>query len=227
MNGPRFSRPSASAFPRLAACPASFRLSLDAAAQGMAPGDSKDSAHGDAVHRALATDNQSDWDALTSAQRNVAERCRDQEAELILQWARDTTGDNVVCYNPRNQTIRREKRLYMMESGMVIDDAETGEILFSGQGDGLLVRGEHGILWDYKSLPGEVEHATGNLQLMGLAVLAAGRWNLKSVRVAIVQPLAGAPTVADYDEGALRRAKQFILSLIDRVDNNPGDPNPG
>jgi hypothetical protein len=63
---------------------------------------------------------------------------------------------------------------------------------------------------------------------MALAVLAVGRWNLKSVRVAIVQPLAGPPTVADYDEDALTRAHEYVMRVVYKVDTGtPSQPIPG
>lgn len=222
MNDPRFSRPSASAFPRLAACPASHRLSLEARAQGMAPGDSKDSRHGDAVHEEMRDGNQAS---------DIAQRMEAQETSILEEWEAGTK-------SPVGNF--REHRLYMLRSGKVTPDPESDirEILFSGQSDSIWLnhKEDKGLIIDFKSLPGEVEHATGNLQLMALAVLAAGRWNLKSVRVAIVQPLAGPPTVADYDEPALRKAREYIRHIVALADGDnehprmgdPGpEPNPG
>ncbi len=220
MNDPRFNRPSASAFPRLSKCPASFRLGQEAVAAGLAPGGSKDSAHGDAVHECLALGDIDETPVLTREQEETADRCRSQVNELLAAW-----GAN-------DETPRREQRLYMMADGSVRVPGDNlltrGGILFSGQMDGIAFNDSAGgFVWDYKTLAGEVEHAEGNLQLMALAVLAAGRWNLKSVRVAIVQPLAGKPTCADYSEEALYGAKLYIEQLVKRADQNDNTPIPG
>ncbi len=218
MSDPRFNRPSASAFPRLAKCPASFRLGQEAVAAGLAPGGSKDSAHGDAIHRSLADIPLADV-SLSREEENTADRCRFQVSELLTAW-----GAN-------DEMPLREQRLYMMADGTVRGPGDNlltrGGILFSGQMDGIAFNDfAGGFVWDYKTLAGEVEHAEGNLQLMALAVLAAGRWNLKSVRVAIVQPLAGAPTVADYDESALFLARNYIKDVVESTEG-PSEPVPG
>lgn len=222
-NDGRFSRPSASAFPRIAACPASWPLSQRAIASGMAPGDSRDSRHGDAVHEVLARGDIDEAPVLTRDQEETMRRCQRQESEVVSDWhvAGTTEARNI-----------REHRLYMMQNGEVYDDVwgelRQEQILFSGQTDSIWLEEGRGLVVEYKSLPGEVEHAEGNLQCMANAVLAAGRWNLKSVRVAIVQPLAGAPTCADYGMRELEKAVDCAEEIVRRADASDGtDTNPG
>lgn len=210
----RFNRPSASSLPRLSKCPASWRLSQEASAQGMAPPAGEDADSGTRVHAFLSEPGSETARALTNAESDTAGRCQAQASELWQEWVGGEVAETF-----------HEQRLYMLMNGVVPERATGDPVLFSGQADGVSIAGgeraRRGFIWDFKTGPGEVEEAAGNIQLMSLAVLAAGRWDLKSVRVAIVQPLAGAPTVADYDEEALERARVYILEIVNKADGSP------
>jgi hypothetical protein len=92
----------------------------------------------------------------------------------------------------------------------------------------IIVHEQRGLVLDYKTGRSEVKHAKDNAQLRALAVLVAKRWRLASVRVAIVQPWAGAPTVADYDGESLSRAGLWLHSALDNVSNaTPQDLHAG
>jgi hypothetical protein len=70
------------------------------------------------------------------------------------------------------------------------------------------------IVIDYKTGRGDYEHAAGNAQLRTLASLVARRYRVASVRVAIVQPWAGQPTVADFDAEALEAAHEWLADVL-------------
>jgi hypothetical protein len=69
--------------------------------------------------------------------------------------------------------------------------------------------------------------AKGNLQLAALAVLVAGWTGARSVRVALIQPLAGPPSVADYDGEELDKTRADLLRLLDHIEQPGLVPHPG
>jgi len=86
----------------------------------------------------------------------------------------------------------------------------------------------HGLLIDYKALHGKHAGALENPQLMGLAVLVAKRHKLTSLRVALVQPWAGKPTIADYGEAGLALAESLLLQILaDERNAGPEDRKAG
>jgi hypothetical protein len=123
-----------------------------------------------------------------------------------------------------------EHRLGLTAYGGVVDvtDAVKLPIRTTGQADLIIIDGKRGLVLDYKTGRGEVRHAADNAQLRGLAVLAAKRWRLESVRVVIVQPWAGKPTVADYDNEALYTANIWLLIVLSEArDATPTDLHAG
>lgn len=109
----------------------------------------------------------------------------------------------------------RERRLWAYSP----DDSRA----WSGKPDLICNRGDHAIVIDYKTGRTEVETATGNLQLRALAVLAWREYEVESVTVAIVQPLAGDPSVCRYEGDDLKRAAIEIETLVQRI-QTPGKP---
>lgn len=192
--------PSASAMHRLANCPASLALSKAARAAGMVPPAGPEATAGTRIHKALEG-GCTPLDSLTDSEWDTVSQCERQRDDLIKAWIFVRGHD--FC----------EQRFAMYSDGSCgivnsIPD-RAADIICTGQADYLLIDDgvtRRGFLCDYKTGPGEVEDAASNKQLRALAAMVSGALRLNSVRVAIIQPLAGAPTVADYSTSELYRA---------------------
>lgn len=219
-NDTRLGLPSASQMYRLENCPASFLLGKQAQEQGLVPPAGNEADSGTRIHRWLETGDHDDWMVLDDAEKDIAIACEQQATDIVSQWHTDETYRMFVM----------ESRLAMMTDGAVQDmpDAPDG-VDFTGQADMIVVEQctRRGLVLDYKTGRGEVTPAKGNSQLRALAVLAARRWRLTSVRVAIVQPLCGAPSLADYGESELDAAGQLVGNTICIVQDAGNEPNAG
>jgi len=113
-------------------------------------------------------------------------------------------------------TIYKEQRLGMTALGRVLEvtPESKADFIFTGQFDVCAVDNNRAIILDAKTGRGDTPTAIDNAQLAALAVLVAGRYKVDNIRVAIVQPWAGNPTVADYDANALTLARSWLLSAI-------------
>ena len=178
--------PSASAASRYAACLGSWDLERQVAEVE----SSGDAATGNRIHSALALEPVSN---LTTDEAYIIERCREQELELV----KATFGDvETNCF--------REKRLWSM--------TEVGGRLWSGKPDVIYTADVAGLLCgliiDYKSGRGAVENAAENLQLRCLVALLDESWGftMDRITVAIIQPLAGPPSVAFYESSDIHSA---------------------
>lgn len=218
----RLGLPSCSALDRLANCPASFLLGKAAGAAGLVPPAGGCADSGTRIHRFLETNEDADFEALTNDERETADICRNMRDRVIIEWVAPS-GPNMEHY--------REQRLGLTRLGNVLPvvDAPAGAaFVVTGMADHVVVDGANrrGCIIDFKTGRGEVDDAKDNAQLRGLAVLVAGRYNLDSVRVAIIQPLAGAPTVADYDADSLCNAGIWLELVCEEIYNDH-DPRAG
>ena len=195
--------PSASKLGRIMECPASHKAEL---AAGDVPEDTKDAEAGQDVHAVLSDDVSADDVSYTAAQ--TAEMCERDAQRLVAEWE-----------NPDFATPLgfMEKRYALTDIGAVIaaDPSTKANVIFTGQFDRLYVQGERGLLIDFKALHGNHKSAIENPQLMGLAVLVAKRHKLTNLRVALVQPWKGKPTVADYGFGGLQLAASTLNMILD------------
>ena len=186
MNDERSGLPSASAASRYAACLGSFDLERQVAEVE----SSGDAAIGNRIHAALALEPVSN---LTTDETWIIDRCREQELELVKQ----TFGElETNCF--------REKRLWSLDG--------EGNRLWSGKPDVIYTASDegmtYGLIIDYKSGRGAVESAAENLQLRCLVALLDESWGftLDRITVAIIQPLAGPPSVAVYESSDIHNA---------------------
>ena len=211
MTDERHGVPSASAMRRISNCPPSFKL----ASYFKDPG-SDEATTGDRIHAALETLN---TDGLTADDLQTYEMCLDQKNQLLDEWVGD--GDYQVF---------KEARLGLTHLGLVRDvtPKTTWKLRFSGKADFVAVYGEGALIVDYKTLHGDHDHASENDQLRALAVLVHLRHGLSQVRVAIVQPWKGKPTVADFDKAALDAATAWLYDTLNREETStPDQANPG
>lgn len=211
--------PSASAMHRLANCPASLALSKAARAAGMVPPAGPEATAGTRIHKALEA---GDTKGLTDAEHGVFDACERQRNDLVCAWV----GDEF----EQNRSEWREQRFAMYSDGscgmaLPIPENVTNTIC-TGQVDYLIViddgRARRGFLCDYKTFYGENDDAEEHEQLRTLAAMVSGALRLDSLRVAIIQPLAGAPTVADYPADALYRAGKWVRKYAEQAINSDG-----
>jgi hypothetical protein len=197
-------------------------MEREAIARNMAPpDDSEDAASGTRIHKWLETESDEDWQALSYAEQQTAARCQSQAMWLIADFAH------------RHGTITHqatERRFGISAFGVTGEvTSETAwpeNVIGSGQADRMAFSGDHILIIDYKTGRGDVTPADANDQLRGLAPLMSC-FRPKSVTVAIVAPLSGQPTVAEFDEYALRAAKYWLtqtwLQAPDATETKAGD----
>ena len=206
---PRRGVPSGSGLERADACPPSFKLERIAAERGLAPDAGEDAASGDRVHRFLETRSEEDWNLLSPAEKETGEKCEDQAWGIARDWGATPDKRHAI-----------ELRLGLTPWGKavpVLDDGNPVEFIVTGKSDETWIGGDRGLVIDFKTGRGEVEEAVRNAQLRCYAVLAALRWDLSHVRVAIIQPLAGAPSIADYGPAELEAAHEWLLTVSERA----------
>lgn len=200
MTDGRHGVPSASAFYRIANCPGSFQLGKAAEAQGLVPPPAEECGSGTRIHRWLETQADEDWQALSHQEQQTAARCDEQMRSLLPPDFRGL--------------IMRECRLGVTKLGVVgeVNADSKGDFLFTGMADAIAIEGKSAIIFDFKTGRGEVEEAKYNSQLRVLAALVWGTLNL-NVRVAIIQPLAGEPSVAEFTADSARHAFQWSKAV--------------
>lgn len=190
MSDEREGLPSASAFSRYALCPGSWALEQTIPEERT----SDDAAMGTRIHAALAGERVQ----LNDDENRIADLCTEHEARLVI----DTFGPVVM-------SPVREERLWGYDHRL--------QRTFSGKPDAVYVHDGRALLIDYKTGRGSVEHASENLQLRALAVLAADKWEVHDVTVAIIQPMAGHPTTARYRAEDLDRAFHEVKGIVDLI----------
>lgn len=214
-NNPFQHVPSASKLGRIMECPASHKAEQAAVD---VPEDTRDADEGQDVHGVLSDDLSADEVSYSAAQ--TAEMCEAQVQQLLREWPE--------CFEePRGYM---EIRYGLTDIGTVVEvhEGTKAKFIFTGQFDRLYVCGPHGLLIDFKALHGKHASALENPQLMGLAVLVAKRHKLTSLRVALVQPWKGRPTVADYSPAGLAMAEERLMQILWREDSaEPEDRRAG
>jgi CRISPR/Cas system-associated exonuclease Cas4 (RecB family) len=192
MTDERNGKPSASGFSRLALCPGSWNLEQTLPPQE----ENKYMALGTAVHAVLA--GQAEFDTLTEDGQDIATRCLSQFSEMIGQ----------LDLGERTKEVIEERFWY--------DD------LFSGAIDRIDFFGEDtAVVTDYKTGRVAQSGAAENYQLRAYAVLVKKAYpELKTILVAIIQPLADGKTIAEYNEEDLAKAEEEIVGIVTASQSN-------
>jgi hypothetical protein len=191
MSDERRNLPSASSVHRYALCPGSFLLEQ----QFGEDKGGQDAVIGNRIHAVLAGETQE----LTDDEERTAERCRELEGQ-VLGAVFDGMVPNEI----------REERLWAYD-----DDLNRS---WSGKPDVIYHAGNRALVIDYKTGRGDVEHATGNLQLRALAVLTHEHYGATDITVAIIQPFASPPlTTCRYQAGDLTQAATDVHALMNLV----------
>jgi hypothetical protein len=211
--------PSASILGRLSNCPASWHLGWLATKQGIGSNHSSFAADsGHRIHKWLETSDEIDWQALTEDEQITARACAKHATTIIDEWNEGG-----------NYQRRHEHRLWLYDDGAVVPLRALGKPIFSGAADVIVINEDNSraCILDFKTGRGDYVPAKGNLQLAALAVLVAGWTGARSVRVALIQPLAGPPSVADYDGEELDKTRADLLRLLDHIEQPGLVPHPG
>jgi len=191
----RNGRPSASGFSRLALCPGSFALEQTVPEQEA----NQYMQLGTDVHAVLA--DQKDFDSLTEEGQDIATKCLNQFSGMIGQ----------LDLGERTKEIIEQRFWYLDWFSGAID-----RIDFFGN--------EIAVVTDYKTGRTAQGKASESQQLKAYAVLVKKAFPaLKTILVAIIQPLAGGTTIAEYGEEELAAAKEEILGIV-RASLEPNAP---
>jgi hypothetical protein len=213
---PRRGVPSCSSLARLDACPASWHLS-----KGLPDVVGEAAESGTRIHLALEQLGRfSEYTVeLTEDEKNTVEMCWSQARKIMREY-----DSGVEHY---------ELRLGMTPppscSVVRVTDTCKLPVEITGQADVIAIQGDRAIVLDYKTGRGDVDHAADNAQLRGLSVLVAKHFRVSHVRVAIVQPWSGPPTIADYEKQALQHASHWLNIVLQQVEHatldtlRPGD----
>jgi len=205
--------PSASKLHRVLECPGSHQAEF---AAPQVEEDTTEANIGNEVHAILAGELTEDTASVEAVQ--TAEMCERQVCSLLAEWGHD---DN---------NKLSEKRYGLTRLGGVVEVTEStkADVIFTGQFDRLYISGTHGLLIDFKSLRGDHATAIENPQLMSLAVLVAKKHKLTDVRVALVQPMKGKPTTADFNANGLKLAESWLFAALDaEMEAGPDDLRAG
>lgn len=205
--------PSASSMDRVMNCPASF----DMERQITESEETEDAASGTRIHAVLAL--LASADTLNAAEIETCDMCAEQAQQVTAEWA-GTDGFVVP------DLVIREQRLGMTALGSVIEVTpdSTADFVFTGQADFVAIKAGRALVIDYKTGRGEYAAAVHNAQLASLAVLVWKRYKVAEVRVVIVQPWEGKPTVADYTTNALVLAEGWVKdTLLKASTSTPAD----
>jgi len=200
MSDERNGKPSASGFSRLALCPGSWNLEKTLPPQEANPYMQL----GTDVHAVLA--DQKPFEELSEEGQDIATRCLSAYSDMIRQLDLGAITDSVI-----------EQRFWY-------DD------LFSGAIDRIDFFGEDlAVVTDYKTGRTAQGKASENQQLKAYAVLVKKAFpELKNILVAIIQPLAGGTTIAEYNDLELEASEVEILGIVHASlkHDSPRNPSP-
>jgi CRISPR/Cas system-associated exonuclease Cas4 (RecB family) len=141
------------------------------------------------VHAVLA--GTKEYDELTEEGQEIATRCLSDFSTLIAQLDLG------------------ERTTEVLEQRFWYNDAYSGAI------DRIDFFGDVAVVTDYKTGRSSQGKASENQQLKAYAVLVKYHYpELKTIYVAVIQPLAGGTTIAEYNEQELEAATTEILGIV-------------
>lgn len=211
----RLGLPSASGMERLHHCAGSWHMEQAHAASAEAAyaEETAASESGTRIHAALA--GLAPLSTLSVAEEETYDLCRAQGRRVMQEWSPEGTGIPVL-----------ERRLGLTAEGTVLDvtpqTRAQARFIFTGRADLVIVEDAAALVIDYKTGRHAATVAQDNPQLAALAVLVALRHQVQRVRVAVVQPWAGPPTVADYGVNALTLARSWLLATLETAQQAEG-----
>jgi len=182
----RNGKPSASGMFRLALCPGSWNLESSLPPKE----ENKYMALGTAVHAVLA--DQKAFEELSEEGQEIATRIVSDYASML----------DHLNLGPILNSVKEERFWY--------------RDLFSGAIDVIdFFSDEVAVVTDYKTGRTAQSKASDNLQLRAYAILVKKAYpELKRIYVAIIQPLAGGTTIAEYEDIDLHIFEKEIVGIV-------------
>jgi len=185
MTDERKGKPSASGMSRLTDCAGSWNLESTLPEQEA----NQYMQLGTDVHATLA--GTKEFNELTEEGQEIATRCLSDFSTLIAQ----------LDLGERTNEVLEQRFWY--------NDAYSGAI------DRIDFFGDVAVVTDYKTGRTAQGKASENQQLKAYAVLVKYHYpELKTIFVAVIQPLAGGTTIAEYNEEELEAATTEILGIV-------------
>jgi CRISPR/Cas system-associated exonuclease Cas4 (RecB family) len=185
MNDERKGKPSASGMSRLTDCAGSWNLESTLPEQE----PNQYMQLGMDVHAVLA--GTKEFDELTEEGQEIATRCLSDFSTLIAQLDLG------------------ERTAEVLEQRFWYNDAYSGAI------DRIDFFRDVAVVTDYKTGRTAQGRASENQQLKAYAVLVKNHYpELKTIYVAIIQPLAGGTTIAEYNQQDLAAAEKEIIGIV-------------
>lgn len=207
MNDPRKGLPSISQFQSYSECAAKWQLEKESPEQ--VPDEY--ASWGEEVHRAWNGENVE----LNSEQKDVLAKATDQRDELIDQIGK---------------TLRAKPVRHIHEERLWYKDAETGQELFSGQPDDVVIyddKDKTALITDLKSLWGHVPAPQQNWQLRGAVVLVHQNFGSTRAVTAILQPNRKFQPPAFYELEHIIQATEAVHELLQSINNPAAVAVPG
>ena len=206
MTNERQDLPSASSVSRYAACPGSYLLSCGIT-EVQTPEMKEWAEAGNRIHMWLEDPN-----FITLEDPNeleVAEACAAQRSELVQR---------IFGENADHVKKIKEDRLWLLVGR---------KRAFSGKGDDISIYGDTALIIDFKTNRGDIPESPKNRQLRSLLVLlllSEHGQNLRTIHVAIIQPLVNRqPLICAYEGDDLVAAAKELSELLKAI-NDPAAP---
>lgn len=188
MNNDRGNWTSASSADADTACPGRHRAQI-----GLQDSKSDDAEHGNLVHAALAT---SDDSKLSLEQRETVSACRQIESKVVSQFF--GSGIEPWC-------VRNPDRMWV----------SFDELRHSGRVDAVYRHELRALIVDYKSLFSDIPASSKNKQLRDYAVLVRDNLLVDEIGVTLIQPrVSHSPEICLYDKGDLLKAKGQLCERV-------------
>lgn len=173
------------------------------AQQGLAETTSKDAEFGAQLHEALATDDTADLDLVQQDLHETCEQIVDNVGAIYF-------GTDWGAVRQRPFKEQRYWTKFADKSKNPIREFE-----HSGQCDRVYRSGQRALIFEFKSLAGDIPGSPTNLQLRDQAVLVRGHFLVDSVATVVVQPLVThSPQICVYEKKDLIRAETEMFKRV-------------
>lgn len=170
------------------------------AQRGKEEKESDDAAHGRVIHHALAT---GDTSKLSIEQHDIYESCVTIENKLIANLFPELAEGT----NKQQLKVWRETRIYC--------GVPPNKYLHSGMPDVVYRVGTRAVIFEYKTLAGDIPSSPTNLQLRDQAVLVRGHLIVPEIAVAVIQPLVThSPEICFYGPEDLKRSEDEMFARV-------------
>lgn len=182
------------------------------AQKGIPDKSSKDAAHGNLIHAALAGDAEA-LATMTVEQRDIYDACQKIEAREV---------EKAFGADWKQAKVWKEQRFWLRFQADVAENKLMLE--HSAKPDKVYRLGNRALVIEYKTLTGDVPTAPNNLQGRDQVCLVSGHLLVHEVAFLVIQPLVThTPEICVYVKEDIERALKEMVSRI-TASNTPGAP---